>query len=207
MHALEGGTRLLRQRRQVDLVGALGEQTDVGCGLPHVANRVHQLLLVGRGQQLVDTLRCIVKLGQQPDTLVRQARHQAGAHGDTARLLVTAGQRSSRGPGIVKLNKGQPRHALKAQRGEGCWRDGCRTVHNNADQHVAHRLRVQRDGLHAPHRHALVPNRCLNLQPGDALAAGDFERPMLAGVARQPGRQRHQQGGDHQYKGSGGNRV
>ena len=160
---LEGGAGFLHQRRQVGLVGLLGKLADIGSGLAQIADGVHQLPLVRRSQQLADALCHLVQLGQQTGALVRQARNQAETHGNAPRLVVIACQNGRRWPGIVELNKGQSGHTLKAQRGKGRLGNGCCTVHNDANQHIAQGLRVQDDGLHAPHRHALVAHRCLHL--------------------------------------------
>jgi hypothetical protein len=148
-----------------------------------------------------------IELAQQTGTLVGQARHQARTHGNAGQPVVRADQRHLGLPGVIELDKGQAGDAQETQRGIGGLGDGCAAVHGDAQLDVASGLAVQLDHLDTPHRDALVAHAGLILQAGNPLTAGDLEQAVLAGIARQPCCQRHQQHGHHQHKGAGGNGV
>lgn len=154
-------------------------------------------------QALAERLE-LVEGGERPPG---ERLHQPGLQGDARHLAIGGSQGPAVHPAIVELHEGQAGHAQRAERGGGAAGQGQIGGHRDAHQQRAQVLGVDRDGAHAPHRHAAVAHARLCAQAVDVAACLEHDLAHRHALARKPPDREHDAGTEQDCEQPGGKRV
>ncbi len=164
----------------------------------HAVDRIeHGLPVVGR-QQRIDRRRCLFELMYQVVAAPLQFVHKTRAQSQLRDVLLGRRQQRSVMPVVVQLYEGQPRNPLIAQRGER--RPGHRRafVHENADQNLPRRARVELDRLDLPDGQTAIPHGGFRIESGHVGVRDQIVGKAHTIVAIEPVHRRGDSGKQHQ---------